>query len=101
MTGLLLALVGFFGVSSLFLFRRAAGGREHRLSTIGGNLLLSQRPHAPGRFGNEQCSGRPIKTSASGLTKTEAENLLDWLEANDCPPAHLTYSARQGFAITR
>jgi hypothetical protein len=35
----------------------------------------------------------------SGLTKTRAEVLLDWLEANGYPPAVLTYEKSTGFVV--
>jgi CheY-like chemotaxis protein len=35
----------------------------------------------------------------AGLTKAQAEDWLDWLEANGYPPAHLAYQEGQGFAV--
>jgi CheY-like chemotaxis protein len=35
----------------------------------------------------------------AGLTKAQAEDWLDWLEANGYPPAHLSYQEGQGFAV--
>ena len=37
----------------------------------------------------------------SGLTKTEAEDLLDWLEANGKPGWELTAAAGTGFGLRR
>ncbi|HEV3260166.1 MAG TPA: hypothetical protein VG013_25140 [Gemmataceae bacterium] len=35
----------------------------------------------------------------SGLTKTEAEELLDWLEANGHRDMRLSYQAGNGFTV--
>ena len=35
----------------------------------------------------------------TGLTHAEAEDLLDWLEANGYPPAELSYTDGVGFAV--
>ena len=49
------------------------------LSTRSGALLLAMRQ--------------------SGLTKTEADDLLDWLEANGCCRYELVQTATDGFAV--
>jgi hypothetical protein len=35
----------------------------------------------------------------SGLAKTEAEDLLDWLEVHGCTERELTYLPTQGFVV--
>ncbi len=35
----------------------------------------------------------------SGLTKTEAHDLLDWLESNGCPRLELATSGSGGFSV--
>ena len=35
----------------------------------------------------------------AGLTKTEAENLLDWLEANGCKHFEVSTTTEQHFAV--
>jgi CheY-like chemotaxis protein len=35
----------------------------------------------------------------TGLSRTEAEDLLDWLEANGYPPAELSWTEELGFAV--
>jgi CheY-like chemotaxis protein len=46
--------------------------------------------------------GRDVKQAeapwVSGLTKTQAEDLLDWLQANGYPPAELS-CRKEGFAV--
>jgi CheY-like chemotaxis protein len=42
---------------------------------------------------------RPPPEWITGLTKTEAENLLDWLEANGYPPGEVDYETDKGFAV--
>jgi CheY-like chemotaxis protein len=37
----------------------------------------------------------------TGLSQTQATDLLDWLEANGYPPAELTFIPGQGFAVRR
>jgi len=44
----------------------------------------------------ERIDSRP---SASCLTKAQAEDVLDWLEANGRSPAHLSHVAGQGFLV--
>jgi hypothetical protein len=36
----------------------------------------------------------------SGLTKAEAEELLDWLDAHGQGPAQLSYSESDGFTVS-
>ena len=38
-------------------------------------------------------------TWIGGLTKTQAEELLDWLEAHGCPHATLSLDGDNGFAV--
>ncbi len=44
-------------------------------------------------------SKQSLRTKSSGLTKTEAEDWLDWLEANGYPQGELTHVDGKGFAI--
>jgi hypothetical protein len=39
------------------------------------------------------------ETCVGGLTKTQAEELLDWLEAHGCPHAILARDGGTGFAV--
>jgi hypothetical protein len=41
----------------------------------------------------------PFSVCVSGLTKTQAEDLLDWLEATGRRQRELTYSAEKGFSV--
>jgi hypothetical protein len=41
---------------------------------------------------------QPIRVT--GLTKSQAEDLLDWLEANAYSDYHLSYSAGRGFSVS-
>ena len=42
----------------------------------------------------------PLPTGwVTGLTRAEAEDLLDWLEANGYPPAELSFTDGVGFAV--
>jgi CheY-like chemotaxis protein len=41
----------------------------------------------------------PDAACVSGLTKTEAEELLDWLEANGYAPGELSYRPWEGFGV--
>jgi DNA-binding response OmpR family regulator len=45
--------------------------------------------------------GQPVPASScrSGLTKTDAEKLLDWLEANGYPHRELSYKEGEGFRV--
>lgn len=36
----------------------------------------------------------------AGLTKSQAENLLDWLEANGYGDRHVSYTAGKGFTVS-
>ncbi len=106
MIGLLIALVGFFGMGTVLLFRRLAESpASHGVSFNGPAIVdksshpifLSQRPHSRG-FETGSC-GRRAVPQVTGLTMAEAEELLDWLEANDYPPADLTHSADKNFSV--
>jgi hypothetical protein len=41
----------------------------------------------------------PEAMRKSGLTKTEADDLLDWLEANGCRHFELVATSEAGFAV--
>jgi hypothetical protein len=43
---------------------------------------------------------RPRRVWATGLTKTAAEALLDWLEAHGLGGCQVSYVAGEGFAVT-
>jgi CheY-like chemotaxis protein len=42
---------------------------------------------------------RPPPEWVNGLSKTEAEDLLDWLEANGYPSAEVSFQPKHGFAV--
>src|SRR5947209_5846817 len=45
-------------------------------------------------------SGRGIGSARrTGMTKAEAEDLLDWLEAHDRPAVQVSYKAGEGFSV--
>ena len=48
--------------------------------------------------GEESAPG-PVAFSRSGLTKAEAEQVLDWLEAHGCQAPELHHEEGQGFAV--
>jgi hypothetical protein len=86
-------------VSLSLLFRRLV------ISAPQGTLRLdptgSVTPPNPIRSGTLTTSTERIdsRPSASCLTKTQAEDMLDWLEANGRSPAHLSHVAGQGFLV--
>ena len=41
-----------------------------------------------------------LPVRVTGLNKSQAEDLLDWLEANGCLDYRLTYVAGQGFSVS-
>jgi hypothetical protein len=55
---------------------------------------------ASGNYVPRPTAARQRPTRATGLTKSEAEDLLDWLQANGYPEYHLSYSAGKGFTVS-
>jgi hypothetical protein len=53
----------------------------------------------PADTGSERVDGPEEVHVRSGLTKTEAEELLDWLEANGHRDMRLSYQAGNGFTV--
>ena len=51
------------------------------------------------RLGNLLDRNRTEPALVAGLTKGEAEDLLDWLEANGYQQRELSYNDRQGFVV--
>ena len=49
--------------------------------------------------GSEALPTSPKTLHKTGLTKTEAEDLMDWLEAHGYRQLQLSYTSGQGFAV--
>jgi hypothetical protein len=65
--------------------------------------LLADRGLWAGAFGighYRPAGQRQQPTSVTGLTKSEAEDLLDWLDANGYREYHLSYSDANGFTVS-
>jgi DNA-binding response OmpR family regulator len=88
--------------------------RATRLHFLTGRAALAarQKAHRPGA---DPASAKPLDVSTltalvqriltpatagvSGLTKTEAEDLLDWLEVNGFPIGEVSYRPWEGFSV--
>lgn len=57
------------------------------------------RSAVPERYANRHVLEPTGSTVVAGLTKTEAEELLDWLEANGIDNRELTQADDQGFVV--
>jgi hypothetical protein len=65
--------------------------------------LLADRSLWTGAFGistSRPAGPRQQPTRVTGLTKSEAEDLLDWLDANGYHEYHLSYSDSNGFTVS-
>jgi CheY-like chemotaxis protein len=60
-------------------------------------LLRTLLPGPPA--GSPEGEGIPERVCRSGLTKAEAEKLLDWLEANGRPDPEVVYKDGEGFSV--
>jgi CheY-like chemotaxis protein len=88
--------------------------RETRIHFLTGRTDLTAQEQAQ-RAGCEALMNKPVDVEAltklverlldpntagtSGLTKTQAEELLDWLEANGHPTGELSYRPWEGFGV--
>jgi len=57
------------------------------------------RPGAPTTGISLPPAQRQPSMRVAGLTKSQAEELLDWLEANGYRDYHLSYTADKGFTV--
>jgi len=57
-------------------------------------------PVMPDSWPHPEEAQRPRRVWATGLTKTAAEALLDWLEAHGLGGCQVSYVAGEGFAVT-
>ena len=67
------------------------------------NSLLADRifwTGAPGMSTPLPAAPRQKPRRVTGLTKSEAEDLLDWLQANGYREYQLSYSASRGFTVS-
>jgi hypothetical protein len=100
LTGVGLLLGGLVLVRMLGLLRRRPAYASPFKSQV---FALSSSSFRTARAVRGECL-RPALASArrpvqfTGLNKTQAEDLLDWLEANGYGPAELTY-APNGFIV--
>ena len=62
--------------------------------------FVSRRPDLRGVL-NEERKNHVAPFCVSGLNKTEAEELLDWLEGHGCAGAEVTYLPETGFVVRR
>ncbi len=85
----LLALLGW----GAFALRRARRSSALR----GPHREQSFRPAAPGPAPPAEVPG--TGRCFAGLSKGEAELLLDWLQAHGCPDCELTYEPATGFTV--
>jgi DNA-binding response OmpR family regulator len=60
-------------------------------------LLRTLAPGLPARPPDGE--GMPERVCRSGLTKAEAEKVLDWLEANGCRDPEVDYKDGEGFSV--
>jgi CheY-like chemotaxis protein len=81
---------------------------RRRASAVGCELFLPKPvdPDAvlrairtPARTPAASTEGRQAGRWVTGLTHGEAQDLLDWLEANGYPPAELSFTEEEGFAV--
>ena len=61
--------------------------------------FVNRRPDLQALLNEERDMKRVEPFCVSGLTKTEAEELLDWLEGHGCVGAEVSYLAETGFVI--
>ena len=90
------ALLAYTGLLALRRFTPSPVGGSTLASplVLPGNLL--PRFDLPGARNPEPS----VPTRVSGLTKTEAEDLLDWLEVNGRPPAKVCWVEGSGFMVS-
>jgi hypothetical protein len=65
--------------------------------------LLADSRLWPGTLGfNKSLTATPRQqpTRVTGLSKSEAEDLLDWLEVNGYREYHLSYGDSRGFTVS-
>jgi hypothetical protein len=60
---------------------------------------LSERPALARPLPTTNGSAEDTFVVRSGLTKSEAEDLLDWLEVRGCTERELSYHPAQGFVV--
>ena len=59
-----------------------------------------QRVYLPPRFAARERVLAPGRRTVRGLTKSEAEDLLDWLEAHDVRRREVAYADEDGYAVS-
>ena len=65
--------------------------------------LMGHRAAWPGTAAKGSTPAKPQRQRSicvTGLTKAQAEDLLDWLEAHACRNYHLSYVIGKGFTIS-
>jgi hypothetical protein len=100
-----LVLLGTAGL--LLAHRRLLTGRKVAVAVGAVGSYLAYRGLRSGQIllMAREYFHRPHRRSAAadqvqrGLTKAEAEQLLDWLEANGHGPAQVSYQDGQGFTV--
>jgi hypothetical protein len=101
MTAPIVVTSGLILLAALVL--RAVIVLSRRRRTVGFDLQRRQLPEdvrpAGGRAAPVPAAGLPAPQVYTGLTKAEAEALLDWLEGNGQSGAELSYDEQSGFSV--
>jgi hypothetical protein len=106
-TPLIIGLLALGTSAFLLARRRFLTGQKVALAFSAVGNYLSDPRLRPGHifmmareyFHRTPRSSRTLGHCCSGLTKIEAEDLLDWLEANGHGPAQVSYQESAGFTV--
>lgn len=84
------------------LLKRSLVGHRSRLPTPppGWRPRLRTDLYLPPRFAARQNGALSGRREVRGLTKSEAEDLLDWLEAHEVSRREVAYTDADGFVVT-